>query len=883
MTLEKKIYIFILLFLPLKVAFAQTINLSDIQNLSPKEIEKLQGDLEARNSRDSFDEQNDSDEVEEFLYRNEEKEEFSDEEYGYKGREDFLLESKPKIDKEADPIRRFGYDYFSKYPTTFAPLKNIPIPKDYLLGPGDEIRILLYGNTNRDYKLEVTRDGDIFLPEVGPISVAGITFTDLKDVVTKIVSNKLIGTDVSLTLGELRSINIYVLGEANKPGMYTLSSLATTSNAIFASGGIKTSGSLRNIQLKRKGKTISNFDLYDLLLNGDSSNNMRLMSGDVIFIPPITKTVAIEGEVNRPGIFELEGDETSDDIISFAGGFRPKADISNVELRRVDKYESNFKLLKKDFTKASSESIDLIDGDTIIVYSIREEIKNAILLSGHLPQTGFTPWFDGMRLSDLFPSEKAMLPLTDMKYGLVQRFINGGSDLEFFQIDFQELFSNINTEKDFYIQESDQIMVFPQRSYCELIALTEKNYDKDIEDNSSSIGQINKVTQNEVTQEKALRDIVDLIESDSLNNEDELSESLNCREEILAPVITLIESTSKNGAPPDLVRVLGNVAFPGQYPLTSGATLKNILEAAGNIDQLSYIEEIEIIRNRMTEDQILQEIITVDAGSIDELSLRPLDLITVKKIKSDYQTVEIAGGVLFPGQYVIQEEETLLSLIERSGGFSSEANLSNIIFTRKELASRQESTIKESQKELQKQIILLQADNSFSDNNDNAYIEKLLELSNTDTSTMLLGRLVFNFSKIEEGTLPDIELRDGDKITIPKDDQTVSVVGEVFAPNSHIYSDQLSISDYIDLSGGVNDFGDLSNAYLIRGNGSVVPIKEISSGGFFRVNNSYVSAGDTIVIPIKVNNNLGIRTANEITQIIYQLAVATAAIQSFNK
>ena len=182
-----------------------------------------------------------------------------------------------------------------------------------------KLGFILFGNNNKKYTLQVTREGDIFFPEIGPVSIAGLTFSDVKETINQIVDNQLIGTKATLTLGDLRAVNIFVLGEALNPGMYTISALSTLTNAIFANGGIKRTGSLRNIQLKRNGEIISDFDFYDLLLKGDTSNDLRLMSGDVVFIPPTQKLVGIAGEVKRPGIYELKDNENADDLIYYAG------------------------------------------------------------------------------------------------------------------------------------------------------------------------------------------------------------------------------------------------------------------------------------------------------------------------------------------------------------------------------------------------------------------------------------------------------------------------------------------------------------------------------------------------------------------------------------
>ncbi|MCC5862860.1 MAG: polysaccharide export protein, partial [Gammaproteobacteria bacterium] len=186
-----------------------------------------------------------------------------------------------------DELKPFGYDLFEGVPSTFAPVSDIPIPAEYLLGPGDVIRAQLFGNRNADFELPVSRDLTIQFPELGPISVAGLTFDQLREEINRRVAEQFIGTRVSITLGELRSIRVFVLGDVRRPGSYTVSSLASMTNALFYSGGVETRGSLRNIELKRNGETVQRLDLYDLLLRGDTRSDARLRPGDVIFVPPV--------------------------------------------------------------------------------------------------------------------------------------------------------------------------------------------------------------------------------------------------------------------------------------------------------------------------------------------------------------------------------------------------------------------------------------------------------------------------------------------------------------------------------------------------------------------------------------------------------------------
>ena len=237
------------------------------------------------------------------------------------------------FDEEA--LKPFGYDLFEGVPSTFAPVSDIQVPADYIIGPGDTLVVQLYGNEPRTYELTVERDGRINFPKLGPVAVSNMTFDSARATIEEQVARQLIGTHVSVTMGALRSIRVFVLGDAEKPGSYTVSGLSTMTNALFVSGGVKKIGSLRNIQLKRDGRLITTLDLYDLLLHGDTSNDRHLLPGDVIFIPPIGPTVAVYGAVHRPAIYELKTETTVAQAIDLAGGTLPDADATLGQLERI--------------------------------------------------------------------------------------------------------------------------------------------------------------------------------------------------------------------------------------------------------------------------------------------------------------------------------------------------------------------------------------------------------------------------------------------------------------------------------------------------------------------------------------------------------------------
>ena len=394
------------------------------------------------------------------------RETFKDSNYGYSGGESFNNPPQSKFSEET--LEYFGYSYFLNGPDSFFSQANVPVPPNYLIGPDDVINIILYGNTNRTYKLKVSRDGNIFFPEIGPLIVAGLTFEDMQNLINSAITSQLIGTQTSVTLESLRTIDIFILGAANKPGMYSITPLSNITNAIFESGGVDTSGSLRDIKLKRNGRTIVLFDLYDLFLNGDTSNDSSLMQGDVIFIESIGKTAGVKGEVNRPAIYELKDDENLDHLVRFAGGMKPKANYNNAEIMRINSEKNIFELQSVDLNLAK-ENIRIMNGDVLTIYPVPDNLSNAVLVNGHAQQPGFYPWSKGMKVSDIFTGPGDLLEMTDLNYALVKRKISNSQTYEFLQIDLEKIFKDPQSEENINLSDQDVILLLPSLLTPDLI------------------------------------------------------------------------------------------------------------------------------------------------------------------------------------------------------------------------------------------------------------------------------------------------------------------------------------------------------------------------------------------------------------------------------
>lgn len=314
------------------------------------------------------------------------------------------------LETTGEQVPIFGASLFTDAPSTFAPVGDIPVTPDYVVGPGDEVRLQLWGQVNREGAYTVDRSGSISVPQLGTVHVAGVRAADLNSFLRSEFSRVYRNFDLNANLGQLRSIQIFVVGQARYPGSYTISSLSTLLNALLASGGASPQGSLRDIQLRRGNEAAQHFDLYDLLLLGDKSKDLRLLPGDVIFIPPVGPQVALLGSVNNQAIYELKselrGETSLADLLALSGGASNLAAEADIRLERVYQHE-----VRSILTVGAAErgSTVLRNGDVITVISIIDRFRNAVTLRGNVANPGRYPWRAGMHVTDLLPSKEALI------------------------------------------------------------------------------------------------------------------------------------------------------------------------------------------------------------------------------------------------------------------------------------------------------------------------------------------------------------------------------------------------------------------------------------------------------------------------------------------
>lgn len=361
---------------------------------------------------------------------------------------------------DPDQLQPFGYNVFAAQPTSQTPLADIPVPDDYVVGPGDELRVQMYGKENASYKLKVNRDGSIEFPKLGPIPVAGQTFQQVKEALQARISEQFIGGESAISFGALRTMQVFVMGDAYRPGAYNVNALTTVTQALQIAGGIDTVGSLRKIQVKRDGKVVQNVDLYKMLIWGDTSQDIRLRAGDTIFIPAKGTEVIIDGLVKRPAIYELSGSAALSNVMVVAGGLKAEA-LREVSLTR--RGQDGIQVFNLNLANGRDGGFVVRDGDHIEAKPTTTEFSRAISVKGAVVREGTYSYQSGMRVSQLLKDVRRDLKATaDLDYALIVREINPRRDIEVLQFNLGRAITQPLDFDDLQLQPRDQVLVFEQ-------------------------------------------------------------------------------------------------------------------------------------------------------------------------------------------------------------------------------------------------------------------------------------------------------------------------------------------------------------------------------------------------------------------------------------
>lgn len=749
-------------------------------------------------------------------------------------------------------LEPYGYDLFAGSPTTFAPVTEIPVPSDYTLGPGDVLRIQMWGNQNQNLELPISRDGTISFPDSGPVTVAGLSFDEARQQIRKRVSEQYIGVEASITLGELRSMRVFVLGEARNPGSYTVSSLSTITNALYVSGGVKQNGSLRNVQHKRNGKLVGTLDLYDLLLKGDSSADNRLQPGDVIFIPPVGKRAGIEGEVYRPALYELKGDNTLADLVRMAGGLTPQAYPQRVNIERTNRDFLRI-IAEADYTAQQGQNARVQAGDRVRIPSISDITGQYVEVKGAATRAGKFAWMPGMRVSSIIRNLDAdLLPVADKQYAAVVRTNPKDDTISVLNLRLRVAARNPGGEHDLELEERDRLFLFSDAGKVDLQQKPE---------NERENGAL-------ATAEKGAS---------------EQGPENFTRERLFAPVLQRLKAQARPGSPQQTIRISGPVRYPGEYPMPATRSLADAVFVAGGLKDSASLYQAEVARYTTDDDGIGQtNILNVNladamAGNAD-LSLQSRDTILIKSIPdfAKTRTITLAGEVRYPGEYTFRDGETLKDVLQRAGGVTSNAFPRGAVFTREKLRQLEAQRLREAEERLQGDLLGVQLQGDSFGGQNAERVQQVQGLLEEVQNSRPVGRMVIDLAAVlENENYQAIRLQDGDRLTIPTIPQSVSVFGEVQFPTSHLHQTGLTVDDYLERSGGPTRQADESRVYIVKADGSVtLPQRSRWFGG----RSQQLEPGDTIIMPIDVDRLNQLELWTNVSQIVYQIALGAAAV-----
>lgn len=824
------------------------------------------------------------------------------------------LEDKRKTREpdEKEQLKRFGENLFDANISTFAPVANAPVPDNYRLGPDDTLLLQVYGKQSSDYELVVNREGSVNLPDLGPVNVAGLTFSQASSLIRNRIAEANIGLQAAVTMGQLRTINVFIAGEARNPGMYAVSALTSVTQALFVSGGVSEIGSLRDIRVTRSGQTVARFDLYDLLLKGNNANDITLQHGDVVFIAPAGAVVAIEGEVRRPAYYELATGETLGQLLTMAGGLQASAHVNAVSLQRTG--PNGRELVNLNLTEPSAQSFALRSGDKLVVPVLSQRVRDQVTIAGAVSRPGTYAWRSGMQLHHLLGNVWSdLLHSTDTDYALIVRRINNRGDVEVLQINLLDAVDNSQPAgfNPISLQPQDIVLVFHQVNLAyereqlntfirkavhnKLSHFTENallsgditgNFFKQIESNSALIASTQfKFDDKELSEQALIESFVGTMLQQLYVNPEYLALSKHfTRRELLFPLLQTLRKQSTDQRVIPIVSVSGDVKVPGEYPLAQGGNVAMLLQAAGGLNASAYLPRAELSRflaQQVERNGVEQQNINIDLGAIlsgqqQDLQLTSRDRINVFSTPdwSQVRLVNIKGEVRFPGTYQVLKGEKLSDVIKRAGGFTRDAYPYGAVFTREAIKLREAEQAEKLLAQLKSDVTSRML-TSGQPMTAPAPLQMLEELQTLEP----VGRMVIDLEQIMLGRTDfDIEVEHQDSLTIPRSQTSITVMGEVQHPGSHRYRAGLSVRDYLALAGGARKRADEKRVFVIRADGSVmIP----GQNRWFSAANDELRPGDTVIMPLDTEYKDGLSMWAQVTQIFYQTAVAIAALNSF--
>jgi protein involved in polysaccharide export with SLBB domain len=814
------------------------------------------------------------------------------------------------------PLQRFGADIFRNGAGNLNELPmDLPVGPEYILGPGDGLKVELSGSVSQRLQRVVDREGRVALPEVGTIQVAGRSMGDVQREVQTVLRTQFRDVRADLSLNRIRSVRVYVVGDVANPGAYDISSLSTPLNAVYAAGGPTVNGSMRQVRHLRNRNVVEQVDLYDLLLNGTRSDLQSLQPGDTILVPPVGPQVAVEGMVRRPAVYEVGNDATLAEVLQLAGGVLPSGTLRTIDVERLQAHESRTMLRLNLPESNDPAAVDqrltefrVQDGDRIRISPILPYSQKTVYLDGHVFRPGKYPYTDGMKVTDLIQGYSDLLPEPSERHAEIIRL--QAPDFRPVVMAFNlgdALAGRIDPPA---LQPFDTVRVFGRY---------------DFEDPPVIVvgGEVRDPGEHRTNGEVHLRDAIylaggvtpDALLSDAqvfrrnsdgsmkifdLNLASALAGDPKANLLILSRDRIIVHRNLEKLDPPT-VSVEGEVASPGRYPLGAGMTASELVRAAGGLKRSAFSEAADLSRYLVQNDKKIlgehQELAIAKALSGDssaDIALRDGDVLTIRRIGGwdDIGAgVTIAGEVLHPGKYGIQEGEHLSSVLKRAGGFRTTAYPYGAVLERVQVKELGEKARQDmiSRIEAGQGLSGVKVGLSASAGEQAAVVQAAAAQQQQVLAGLKAqpasGRMVINISDNVsrwEGTSDDIELRSGDVITIPKRPNFVLVSGQVYNASAITYREGKDAEWYLKQSGGVTSLANKKGIFIIRANGSI--IGEGSSSGWWggSVLSTRLRPGDTVMVPERIlTGSPWLRDLLTSAQLASSLALSAGVIANF--
>ncbi|MAM74525.1 MAG: hypothetical protein CMO29_12045 [Tistrella sp.] len=766
-------------------------------------------------------------------------------------------------------ITQYGYRVFRQRPR--APIIAGEISPDYVLGVGDELVVTYRGQTSRTVSVVVNRDGDIVLPEVPPLKANGSTVADLRDRLQRITERSMVGTRVFVTVGSVRLITISVLGEVARPGARELNSYATVVDALGAASGILKSGSLRRVELVRATGERMQIDLYEYLTGASGAATTVLRDGDRIVVPLIGPTVAVDGDVARPAIFEVAPGRNSmsmADALRLSGGpLRPAGNRFMHVSFGSDGVQS--------VSTTNGRSGTLRQGDILQVFIDRNVVAGTINVEGAVS----TP---GSRAIDSRGSLKSLLSNLDL--------LSGSPYLPFAVVQTRDpntllpifapvdLVGVLNGAEDMTLNSGDRFIVLSAEDIGFLSSpIVSDALSGGVAANCPAIAYLNGVVR-KTRADSFLSARQFLVQSGTAASAGVSSSCPAIIDQYPALLPLMLENVTA---------VTGDVRRPGLYPIVKAVPLRLMLNAAGGLGRSADISRVEITRYDASvgavSTQVRREVLDLTQVSLDAVMVRPGDMVRIatRVTTRERGLVTVSGEVLRPGNYDISRGERLSAVLARAGGLTAEAYPFGAIFTRDRVRVLEQQANRRTADELQKGIVSLlarQAQRSGSGAGMADAMGVMRELVKDLASVEPYGRVVVEADPAVLAARPELDtvLEGGDEISIPKRPNYVLVVGEVLNPGAQQFRSGQHARDYVALAGGYAIDSDEERAFIVLPNGAAQPV-DLASWSTSETN---VPPGSMIVIPRDLAPFDFLAVASDVTRILSSVALTAAALNS---